>query len=215
MSRASLKSFRLCVTIGAAILILLFAVPLVAQQAPGPPGTPANDPNDPVNQDRLNKADMRAREFLMGNTRKPIRRATWGPKEATLPQITEDFRKIQLVNKELITAVFANNILDPKQIIKATSDIEKRANRLIGNLAFPKPDKLKELPQEKSDLRLLLAKLDSSIMNFVNNPIFQTDRKVVNAELATKVSTDLMTVVKLTGYIRRQAEALGKAQTRP
>jgi len=171
-----------------------------------------------VNQDKANKADMRNREFLMGNSRKPIRRATWGPEAAMLPQITEDFQKIQLVDKELITAVFANNIVDPRQIVKATADIERRAARLITNLAFPRPDKLKETPnvtQEKVDLRLALSKLDSSIVSFVNNPIFQTDRKVVNAELATKVSTDLMTVVKLSASIRRQAEGLGKVQKRP
>ena len=217
MSRTSFEWLRALAIHSCVILIaVLFAAPLAAQQPA--PGTPESDPNDPVNQDKANKADMRNREFLMGNSRKPIRRATWGPEAAMLPQITEDFQKIQLVDKELMTAVFANNIVDPRQIVKATADIERRAARLITNLAFPRPDKLKEtanVTQEKVDLRLALSKLDSSIVSFVNNPIFQTDRKVVNAELATKVSTDLMTVVKLSASIRRQAEDLGKLQKRP
>jgi len=217
MSRTSLAWLRiLTIHAGVILILLLLAAPLAAQRPA--PGTPESDPNDPANQDKANKADMRNREFLMGNSRKPIRRATWGPEAAMLPQITEDFEKIQLVDKELMTAVFAHDVVDPRQIMKATADIEKRAARLITNLAFPKPDKLKETPtatQEKADLRLALAKLDGSIVSFVNNPIFQTDRKVVNAERATKVSTDLMTVVKLSGSIRRQAEALARVQKRP
>ena len=161
---------------------------------------------------------MRNREWLMGNSRKPIRRAAWGPEAAALPQVTEDFEKIQLVDKELMTAVFANNVLNHKQIVKSTADIEKRAARLITNLAYPESTEADKTPtgtQEKTDIRLALSKLDDAVMSFVSNPIFQTDRKVVNAELAMKVSKDLRTVVKLSDSIRRQAEALGKQQTPP
>lgn len=201
---------------GAILILLLFAAPLMAQTAP--PGTPSNDPNDPINQEKTNKADMRNREWLMANSRKPIRRAAWGPEAAALPQITEDFEKIQLVDKELMTAVFANNVLNHKQIVKSTADIERRAARLISNLAYPESpeaEKTRTGAQEKTDIRLALSKLDSAIVSFVTNPIFQTDRKVVSAELAMKVSKDLRTVVKLSGSIRRQAEASGKQQTQP
>jgi hypothetical protein len=187
-------------------------------QRTAPAGTPSNDPNDPINQEKANKADMRSREWLMGNSRKPIRRAGWGPEAAALPQITEDFEKIQLVDKELMTAVFANNVLNHKQIVKSIADIEKRAARLKSNLAYPESteaDKASAGTNEKTDLRLALSKLDSAIMSFVTNPIFQTDRKVVNAEFAVKVSNDLRTVMKLSESIRRQAEALGKQQTQP
>ena len=219
MSRASLKFFRLCVTIGAAILItLLFAVPLLAQQAPGPPGTPTNDPNDPVNQDHINKTDMRNREFLLGNARKPIRRAAWGPDAAAIPKIKDDFERLQLINNELMIAVFAKNVLDPKQIGKATSDIAKRATRLMSNLAYPKPDEEEKTVNnndDKNDIRLALSKLDTAVMSVVNNPIFQIDRQVVNTQLAMKVTKDLTTVVRLSDTIRRQAQDLEKAQTRP
>ena len=219
MSRTSVGWFRVfAIDAGAILILLLFVVPLVAQRPSGPPGTPANDPNDPVNQERANKADMRDREWLLGNSRKPIRRAAWGPEAAAIPQIKDDFERIQLVNKELMTVVFANNVLDPRQIGKATADIGKRAARLISNLAYPEPaegEKTTTGTQERNDIRLALSKLDGAIMSFVTNPIFQTDRQVVNAELAMRVSKDLMTVVKLSESIRRQAEALGKAQKRP
>jgi hypothetical protein len=203
---------------GAILIVLVFAVPLVAQRPAGPRGTPSSDPNDPANQEKANKADMRNREWLMGNSRKPIRRPAWGPEAAAVPQITEDFEKIQLVDKELMTAVFANNVLNHKQIVKSTADIEKRAARLISNLAYPESPEGEKTPtgtQENTDIRLMLSKLDSAIMSFVTNPIFQTDRQVVNAELAMKVSKDLRTVVKLSESIRRQAEALGKQHVQP
>jgi len=211
------KLRRAAVESGAILVLLLFAAPLMAQKPP-PPGTPSNDPNDPINQEKTNKADMNNREWLMGNSRKPIRRGTWGPEAAAIPQITEDFEKIQLVDKELMTAVFANNVLNHKQIVKSTADIEKRAARLISNLAYPESTEAEKTPtgtQEKTDIRLALSKLDSAVMSFVTNPLFQTDRKVVNAELAMKVNKDLRTVVKLSESIRRQAEALGKQQTHP
>jgi hypothetical protein len=201
------------------LIVVLFAVPLAAQRPGGPPGTPSNDPNDPINQEKTNKADMRNREWLMGNSRKPIRRAAFGPEAGAMPQITEDFEKIQLIDKELMIAVFANNVLDHKQLVKSIVDIEKRAARLLTNLAYPESiegeEKTPNGAQEKTDLRLALAKLDSAIVSFVTNPIFQTDRKVVNAELAMKVSKDLRTVLKLSGSIRRQAEASGKQHTQP
>jgi hypothetical protein len=219
MSRTCLGCFRLLAIEARTILfVLLFAVPLAAQRPGGPPGTPSNDPNDPINQEKTNKADMRNREWLMGNSRKPIRRAAWGPELAALPQINEDFQRIQLVDKDLMTAVFANNILDHKQIVKATADIEKRAGRLKGNLAYPEPGETPKTSLKtpnKTDIRLELSKLDSAIMSFVNNPIFKADRKVINAELAMKVSEDLTTVMKLSNSIRREAEALGKLQKGP
>jgi hypothetical protein len=193
-------------------VLLLLAIPVIAQRSGNPP---TSDPRDPINQEKTNKADMRNREFMMGNSGKPIRRGVWGPAPSALPQIKDDYERLQIVNKELMTAVFTNNIINPKQIAKATSDIAKRASRMINNLSYPQAEDSEKTPsgvQEGNDIRLALAKLDSAIMDFVNNPIFQTDRQVVNAELARKVNKELKTVVKLSESIRRQAEALGKAQ---
>jgi hypothetical protein len=200
------------------LIVVLFAVSLAAQRPGGPPGTPSNDPNDPINQEKANKADMRNREWLMGNSRKTIRRAGWGPEAAALPQISEDFEKIQRVDKELMTTVFVNNLLDYKQIVKATADIKKRAARLLGNLAYPESseaERTRALDEQRMDIRLALTQLDSAIVSFVGNPIFQTDNKVVNTVLATKVSKDLRTILKLSEWIRHQAETSGKPQTEP
>lgn len=216
MSRTPGKYLRLfAIEARAIFLLLLLAIPVMAQRPGSPPAGSINDPSDPINQDKANKADMRNREFMMGNSRKPIRRSVWGPTAAVIPQIKEDFERIQIVNKEMMTAVFAKNIVNPKQIAKLTTDIEKRASRMISNLAYPLPDESEKTVsevQEENDIRLLLSKLDSAIMSFVTNPIFQTERQVVNTELAKKVNHELRAVVKLSELIRRKAESLARAQ---
>jgi len=211
MSRTSANFYTLVVAV---FVLLLLSVPSAAQQ----PGATPSDPNDPANQRQTNYADMRSREFMMDNTRKVIRGPGWGPEAAALPQIKEDFEKLQLTDKQLMIAVFAKNELDPKYIAKASGEIQKRANRLIQNLAYPKPDEQKDKPRaldDLTDIRLALSKLDSAVMSFVTNPIFQSDRKVINAELAKKVSSDLQGVVRLSESIRRQANTLAKTDKQP
>ncbi len=197
----------------AAMLTILAATPLLAQQPPPrPPSTPANDPNDPVNQERSNKADMGNREWLMGNNRKPVRKPGFGPEESAAPQIREDFERIQFINREMMKAVFADNMVDNKQILKTISEIKKRASRLRTNLAYPEPDSSQMgndvAIQNEEDIKLSLARLDKSIMSFVMNPIFQLKQQVVEAELAKKAISDLRDVVDQSDRIRKTIEKL-------
>lgn len=194
------------------ILMLLFTVPLAAQR-PGPPGTPSNDPRDPENQQSTNKTDMRNREWLMGITRKPVRKPGLGPKDSALPQIKEDFERIQFINREMMKSVFAANLVNFEQILKTTIEIRKRAARLRANLAYPEPDHRpnagKGQPStEKDDIKLLLTNLDQSIMSFVMNPIFQLQQQVVESRLAMKATSDLMDIIELSDTIKKHAERL-------
>jgi len=210
--------------LGLALAIVVFFVvlfvssyPLRAQQPP-PPGSPASDPNDPVNQERTNKADMRTREWLMGNSRKPIRKPGSGPEESALPQIKEDFERIQFIDREMIKSVFTNNLVDYRQILKTTAEIRKRAARLRTNLAFPEPGSRqsggKDRPtRENEDIKVSLAKLDHTIMSFVTNPIFQLTQQVVDAQLATKASSDLRDIVELSEAIKKQIGKLNRANS--
>ncbi len=198
---------------GSILILLVFASPVLAQQPPGPPGTPSSDPNDPINQERTNKADMRDREWRLSNSRTPVRRAGGGPEEAALPQIKEDFERIQVVNKELMTAVFTNNIVNHKQIVKATVDIGKRASRLKTNLAYPEPlnrnNAGKSRPgNEDEDIKVSLTNLDQSIMSFVMNPIFRLQQQVVESRLAIKATSDLTNIIELSDTIKKRAERL-------
>ena len=200
------------------VILWVSAYPLRAQGAPAP-GSPASDPNDPVNQERTNKADIRTREWLMGNSRKPIRRSGSGPEESALSQIKEDFERIQSIDREMMRSVFTNNSVDDQQILKTTAEIRKRATRLRTNLAYPEPDNRqnggKGRPsQEDENIKVSLAKLDQTIMSFVMNPIFQLTQQVVDAQLAKKASSDLRDIVELSETIRRNLDRLNKAHSK-
>ena len=199
-------------------ILWVSAYPLRAQRAPAP-GSPASDPNDPVNQEKANKADMRTREWLMGNSRKVIRKPGSGPAESALPQIKEDFERIQFIDREMMRLVFTNNLVDDQQILKTTAEIRKRATRLRTNLSFPEPNNrqngTKGRPsKEDEDIKVSLAKLDQTIMSFVMNPIFQLTQQVVDAQLATKASGDLRDIVELSETIRTNLERLNKAHSK-
>lgn len=199
------------------LTIFILATPVPGQQPPPrPPSTPANDPNDPVNQERTNKTDMRNREWLLGNNRKPVRKPGLGPQESAAPQIREDFERIQFINREMMKSVFADNMIDNKQILKTISEIKKRASRLRTNLAYPEPDSSQTgndvAIQNDADIKLSLARLDKSIMSFVMNPIFQLKQQIVEAELAKKAIGDLRDVVDQSDRIRKKIESSNKVR---
>jgi hypothetical protein len=199
------------------MILLVSAYPLLAQRAPAP-GSPASDPNDPVNQEKANKADMRTREWLMGNSRKVIRKPGSGPAESALPQIKEDFERIQLIEREMMRSVFTNNSVDYQQILKTTAEIKKRAMRLRTNLAYPEPDNrqdgTKGRPSQEEDIKVSLVRLDQTIMSFVTNPIFQLTQQVVDAHTATRAGSDLRDIVELSEAITKNLERLNKAHSK-
>ena len=200
----------LAVEFSPVILVLLLTVPLAAQRPV--PGTPSNDPRDPENQQSTNKGDMRNRELLMGHSRTLARKAGSGPEASALPQIKEDFERIQLIEREMMKSVFLDNLLDYQQILKTTAEIKKRATRLKSNLAYPEPlDRNKArksgLGNSDGDIKESLTSLDQAITSFVMNPIFQF-QQVVETRLATKAIGDLIDIIELSELTKRHAERL-------
>lgn len=213
VTRLSILSSGLSRTL---LLILILAVPLVAQR---PDGNSSNDPRDPENQGSTNKTDMRTREWLMGTSRKPVRKPGSGPEVSALPQIKEDFERIQFINREMMKSVFAANLVDYQQILKTSAEIKKRATRLKANLAYPEPvvregtRKTMPVPDEE-DIKLLLAHLDKSLISFVTNPLFQLQQEVVDSRLAVKATGNLMEVIDFSDKVRKQAERLAREARR-
>ena len=194
------------------LLVLLFTIPLAAQR-PGAQGTPSDDPRDPENQPSTNKTDMRNREWLMGNSRKLARKPGSGPERSVLPQIKEDFERIQLIEREMITSVFVAKLVDYQQILKTSAEIRKRATRLKTNLAYPEPpnrdnSRTSRAGHEDEDIKVSLTNLDQAIMSFVMNPIFQLQQQVVESRLAIKATSDLMDIVELSDTLKKHAQRL-------
>jgi hypothetical protein len=194
------------------LLMLLFIVPVTAQQA-GVQGTPSNDPRDPENQPSTNKIDMRNREWFMGNSRKLAQKRGSGPEGSALPQIKEDFERIQLIEREMMTLVFVAKLVDYRQILKTSAEIRKRATRLKTNLAYPEPpnrdnSRTSRAGHEDEDIKVSLTNLDQAIMSFVMNPIFQLRQQVVESRLAIKATSDLMDIVELSDTLKKHAQRL-------
>ena len=194
------------------LLVLLFTIPLAAQR-PGVQGTPSNDPRDPENQPSTNKIDMRNREWLMGNSRKLAQKAGSGPERSVLPEIKEDFERIQLIEREMIISVFVAKLVDYQQILKTSAEIRKRATRLKTNLAYPEPpnrdsSRTSRAGHEDEDIKVSLTNLDQAIMSFVMNPIFQLRQQVVESRLAIKATSDLMDIVELSDTLKKHAQRL-------
>jgi hypothetical protein len=201
----------LAVALSPVLLVLLFTVPLAAQRPV--PGTPSNDPRDPENQQSTNKADMRNRELLMGHSRTLARRGGSGPEGSALPQIKEDFERIQLIEREMMKSVFVDVLVDYQQIQKASAEIKKRAARLKTNLAYPEPLNRSKARKNRpgnsdEDIKMSLANLDQSIMSFVVNPIFQLQQQVVETQLAMKAVSDLLDIIELSEATKKHAERL-------
>jgi len=130
-----------------------------------------------------------------------------------LPQIQEDFRRLQIVNNEMMQTVFVTKSLDYRLISASTEEIKRRALRLKQNLLLPKissneeNQKSHEVSSEQLKASLLL--LDHSVMSFVTNPLFKLTN-VIDPKLAETATVDLESIIKFSDTIRRDVERLSK-----
>lgn len=192
--------------------ILLAVAGVVLPQRSGRPAE-STDPNDPANQERTNKTDLRNREWLLENTRKPVRKPGLGPSQSAAPQIQADFERIQFINRDMMKSVLVDTVVDHKQIRKTVGEIRKRATRLKENLAYPEaenPHDANAPAPGYSDIRQLLVEMDNSLMSFVTNPIFQLNQQVVKADLARKASADLRSVIEYSNKITKLLDSSNK-----
>ena len=125
------------------------------------------------------------------------------PREKLLVQgaVRNDFRKLQVVNNDLMKRVFKPSAekITQKEIRSSLGEIKKLAERLRVNFGLPKVD-----GDEPSNLVLkpgLLA-LDKAVMSFVDNPLLQNLR-VYDTELASQAARDLSDVSRLAEALRK------------
>ena len=128
-------------------------------------------------------------------------------REKLLAQLAlrDDFRKIQVVNNDLMKRVFkpSGTQITPKEIRSRLSEIKKLAERLRDNFGLPKvePDQ----PAQDLALRPGLLQLDEAIIRFVDNPSLRESR-VYDTELASQAAKDLNEVSCLAEALRRLAK---------
>jgi hypothetical protein len=139
------------------------------------------------------------------------------PQRISLLQVREDYRRIQVINNEMLYAAGSGQALNYKSIADAMSDLKKRAARLKQVLMLPEAvddDKgqRKPLSQDDRELKQLLRSLDELIVTVITNPVFK-NFGVVDVQQTAKARHDLEEIVQLSGVIKKSAERLSKATT--
>ncbi len=131
-----------------------------------------------------------------------------------LAQIKEDYVRLQVVNKDLSKAASQPAALDLRQVAKATSEMKKRAERLLENLALPE---LQEEPgrsrpadiEREEQLKASLLALGQLVERFVRNPIFR-EVKVIDAQSSARARRDLQAIITISDRLRKESEKLDK-----
>lgn len=134
--------------------------------------------------------------------------------DAAIKQIKEDFRQIQIVRNEMVRNLLANKPLDYKLIAGEAGEINKRAGRLKTFLMPPAPeDKEKtqksQIEFDNEEMKDALIRLCNLIAGFVENPVLKTPG-ITDVEKSTRAGGDLLSIIELSGNIKRSAERLNK-----
>jgi hypothetical protein len=208
-----LRAFaRLAGRLVAAIFLFAVAASVVhARQSSPAPGPPADrDPMREFRERQQREANLRS----LGPT--AARNETLDPRraQAAAEHISQDFKQIQVLRNEMVRALKSESPLDYKVISDKAGEINKRANRLKSYL-LPPPAKSDEREQKaqgepgQTHMKDALVALCKRIESFVDNPVFK-EPGTVDVKQSAKAGGDLLSIIELSGDIRKTAEKLNK-----
>ena len=160
---------------------------------------------------------IREREFkVLEMEREAAKPRTPEEEKLALAQIAEDFQKIQVINNKMMGATMRAAVPDYARIAEVTAEIKMRANRLKENLRLARvtanqieKDPNYKKPQDAEGMKASLLFLDSSVMSFIQSPVFKNPG-VIDVEAAGKASRDLETIIELSNLINKDAQRLTK-----
>ncbi|HEX8138737.1 MAG TPA: hypothetical protein VF544_14315 [Pyrinomonadaceae bacterium] len=187
---------------------ILFAASLRAQQ-----GVPFR-PGGISERDR----NLLERETQLTMIEKDRQRAVKRDPQLAFAQIREDFRRLQILNNDVMRAVSTESEPNYKTISDSAREIRRRAARLKLNLVFPEAESREGLPRltpspGASDLKPSVEALDTLIFSFVTNPVFK-ETNVVDARLGVKARRDLEAIIELSEKVRKSAEKMSKSASK-
>jgi len=150
---------------------------------------------------------MQAREWALTHIPDEVNKHFQKEQTSLFAQIREDFRRLQIINNEMMRTVFVNSNVDRKLIAVTTAEINKRAMRLSANLVLPRIDdqaKNQKPDDARNDgnLQAGLLALDHCIMSFVANPLFKQPN-VVDSESALRARSDLNLIIRLSERLKK------------
>jgi hypothetical protein len=148
--------------------------------------------------------DIQNRSWSLSNIRRDVDvERPNGQLRLAQVELKNDYRKLQVVNNDLMKRVFkpsGNQTITQKEIRSSLGEIKKLAERLRSNFGLPEA----EGGEPANDLALKpgLLELDKTIMSFVDNPLLREPR-VYDTELASQAAKDLNAVSRLAEALRR------------
>ena len=162
---------------------------------------------------------IRERQRVMNNRRveEGLRRSAGARREEeeklALAQIKEDYVRIQIVNNELAEAVSGPGKPDLKLVAKSTSEIGKRAERLLHNLALPEltadVERVKVPAEGQARLQPSLQMLRRLVDRFVRSPLFR-EVNVIDTQVSTRARRDLEGIIELSDRLKKESERLDR-----
>jgi hypothetical protein len=157
-----------------------------------------------------NPPDLQQREWKLGHIPDEVNSHFTPRNQPGPPQTRADFRRLQIVNNDLMKRFFVLHTADARAIRSALEEIHKLADRLQTNLGLAAPARSPGFA-EKPLFRPALLQLDHAVMSFVNNPVFQ-ETKVLDSTLAERAGKDLNEIVRLSELLAglNLKEAAGK-----
>lgn len=159
---------------------------------------------------------MQSRELGLRNNERAANQAQVNQQrlQAAIELVKQDFKRIQIIRNKMVDNLVANKPLDYKLISEQAEEINKRSHQLKSFLMPPAPDeKVKEQKTEveysAKEMKGALIKLCNTIFNFTENPVLKTP-DVVDVQQSAKAGRDLLSIIELSGNIKRSAEKLNK-----
>ena len=190
------------------VLVQFVMVGILGAQQNGPTGPPSiKDPKSETRDRQDREATLRSAELGAAVGKIDQKRI-----DATLDQMKQDFRRIQIVRNELVRNLLANKPFDYKLISDEVAEINKRADRLKTALMSKVPgekEKTEKTQEEinSEELKRGLVKLCHLIDSFVENPVLKNPG-TSDVQQLTRASADLLGIIELSDNIRKNAVRL-------
>ena len=205
-----------CRLVICAVLCLVATIPVVIVPASAAPSQRPTRP--PGNLDmKREQREMEMRETRLRKTELgvAIEKRDQRSIEEAAKKLQEDFKQIQIIRNEIVRIILAEKPFDYKLISDKAGEINKRADRLKAFLIPVDPED-KEKSQknhvefDNDGMKGALIQLCNQIASFVDNPVLKTPDRV-DVEQSTKAGGDLLSIIELSGIIKRSAERLNKS----
>ncbi|HEY0003266.1 MAG TPA: hypothetical protein VGB17_00550 [Pyrinomonadaceae bacterium] len=206
------RRYRLITNLIYCLAVALAALSLTASQSLGQQPTPGTTSSDikGETQERQNR-EMQLRSFEMAAAVQGVNQKRV---QASIEQVKQDFRRIQVVRNEMVNDLLAKKPLDHKLVSEQAGEINKRAGRLKAFLMQPTPDEKEKAQKDEvefnnEEMKGALVRLCNLIYSFTENPVLKTPG-TVDVQQSVKAGRDLLHIIELSNNIRKNAERLGK-----